>query len=66
MSAEVTDRSEATEPPVLAVEPHGAPGAPRRRPGVARRIWSFLTSMRTGLVIILILGALTLMGTLFM
>ena len=38
----------------------------RPRGGVAGAVWRFLTSMRTGLWIILILGLLTLAGTLLM
>lgn len=35
-------------------------------PGLGRRVWLFLISMRTGLWIILVLGILTLLGTLLM
>lgn len=42
----------------------GAPSA--RQVGILGHIWGFFISMRTGLVIILILGALTLAGTLLM
>lgn len=38
----------------------------RRRRNVFERIWTFLISMRTGLIAILVLGVLTLIGTLVM
>ena len=47
------------------LEPHGH-GHAGRHAHPLRRVWLFLISMRTGLWIILVLGVLTLLGTLLM
>lgn len=45
---------------------HGDDQHPHRQSHLLRRVWLFLISMRTGLWIILVLGILTLFGTLLM
>lgn len=69
---EVKDRADATGAVPGHADQVGVDvldgGAPpdARRPSILGRVWRFFISMRTGLVIILILGVLTLLGTVLM
>jgi cytochrome c biogenesis protein len=58
------DEQVAPAAPVLAPPPRGGPGVGRAAAGAGRRLWRWLTSMRTALILLFLLAVAAIPGSL--